>query len=110
MRNLASNPVLHGLLSFGLFAGVAALSSNIFAGFVSAVAFSSLSGWLKVSGSLFSVGAFSAFVAWVVVGVLLGQESSAIIMAPLVLLISATALVVGYVVGRGFRRVRAHNK
>ena len=110
MRNFACNPVLHGLLSFGLFAGVAAQSSSIFAGFVSAVAFSALSGWLKVSCSLFSVGAFSAFVAWVVVGVLLGQESSAVITAPLVLLISSTALVVGYVVGHGFRKALAHNK
>ncbi|MBC3872994.1 hypothetical protein [Undibacterium flavidum] len=103
MRTFLLHPSLHGALSFAVFLAVAAISSDMNAGFWCTFFLSALSAWFRPCYFQFVFGALLALLLSGLVSFLLIDGSSALTMLPLIAVVFASACLCGFV---GVRFVR----
>lgn len=100
MPLIFSNAYLHGALTFALFLVVSILTADMAIGFFLALILSGISSWFRPCYSQFVFGAMLALTLFGLLSLLVIEGSAAIVMFPLVAIVSATALLSGWLIAR----------
>lgn len=100
MPRLLFNSYLHGALTFVVFLAISILSSNMNFGFVAALLLSAVSSWFRPCYMQFVYGAMLALTLSGLVSLLVIDGSAAIVMFPLLAIVSATAVLGGWLIAR----------